>query len=103
MTGEMSWIKPDGTDSNGDLYPTHAALAKRLRCKLRPFDVYCGPYIAHRKGRIFIDSEDGFIGQAVLWPGGIAPAYRTPIVSAPFPLGDIEIAVEKTRAMLRNA
>ena len=40
MTGEMSWIKANGEDSNGDVYETHAYVARALRSKLRPFDVY---------------------------------------------------------------
>ena len=32
MTGEMSWIKPNGEDSNGDVYEVHAQVARAMRC-----------------------------------------------------------------------
>lgn len=46
MTGEMSWIKPDGEDSNGEVWAIHAAVARAIGGELRPFDAYQGPYIA---------------------------------------------------------
>ena len=45
MTGEMSWIDEKGNDSNGDCYELHAKVAEAIGGKLRPFDVYQGPYI----------------------------------------------------------
>jgi len=45
MTGEMHTITPSGIDSNGDEWPAHAELARRLGGTLQPFDVYQGPYI----------------------------------------------------------
>ena len=45
MAGEMAWIKRSGLDSNGDEWGTHAAVARAIGGKLRPFDVYQGPYI----------------------------------------------------------
>ena len=103
MTGEVSWIKPNGDDSNGDRWPVHAAVARALRCRLRPWDAYCGPYIAHKRGKLWISSEDGMSGTACLWPGGTAPAYREPI-TADFPnVYDTEQALDACRAVLREA
>ena len=45
MTGEMHSITQKGLDSNGDSWPTHAAIARAVKGKLKPFDVYQGPYI----------------------------------------------------------
>ena len=45
MTGEMHSITQKGIDSNGDSWPTHAAIARAVKGKLKPFDVYQGPYI----------------------------------------------------------
>jgi len=45
MTGEMHWVNQDGTDSNGDVWKIHAAVAKAVGGRLMPFDVYQGPYI----------------------------------------------------------
>lgn len=101
MTGEMSWIKPDGTDSNGDVYTVHARVARALRCRLRPFDVYIGPYIAHRKGRLWINTEDGFTGTVCLWPDGQAPAYREPISATYAPFDDVDAALAAAREVLR--
>jgi hypothetical protein len=103
MTGEMSWIKADGEAGDGFSYPVHAFVARKLRSKLRPFDTYIGPYIAHKRGRIFISSEDGYVGTVCLWPGGIAPAFREPIVAEYFPLDDAEQALSATRDVLKRA
>jgi len=50
MTGEMYHIDQDGKDSDGNVWETHAAIAKALReegydATLQPFDQYQGPYI----------------------------------------------------------
>ena len=97
MTGEVSWIKANGEDSRGDHYPVHAAVAKALRAPLRPFDVYIGPYIATKKGWLFLDEGEG---QAVLWPGGRAPAYCEPKVAEYFP-GDAADAIRAARSLNR--
>lgn len=103
MTGEMSWIKPNGDDSNGEGWPVHAAVARALRCRLRPFDSYIGPYIDHKCGRLWLSTEDGMMGQAVLWPGGVPPAYCEPIVSEEFfPLQSIPAALRAARAVLKQ-
>lgn len=87
MTGEMARIDSKGRDSNGEEWSTHAYVARKLRRPLRPFDVYIGPYIDCKEGRLFIGPDDfGEMATACLWPDGQAPAYRAPIVSAPFPL-----------------
>jgi hypothetical protein len=104
MTGEVAWIKPNGEDSRGDQYPTHTAVARALRCKLRPFDVYIGPYIAHKRGKLFLSAEnDGFGGVACLWPGGVAPAYCEPITEAFAPYWDEGAALAAARAVLARA
>ena len=103
MTGEMSWIKPNGDDSNGEGWPVHAEVARALRCRLRPFDTYIGPYIQTKRGKLFLSSEDGYTGTACLWPGGIPPAYREPIVRE-FPnVYDAEQALDACRQVLRAA
>ena len=104
MTGEMSWIKANGEDSNGECWPVHAEVARALRCKLKPFDVYAGPYIDHKRGRLWISSEDGKVGQVCLWVNGEAPAYREPIARA-FPLFDDggQAALDCAREVLKAA
>ncbi|MBT9176517.1 MAG: hypothetical protein DDT20_00836 [Firmicutes bacterium] len=103
MTGEMSWIKPNGEDSNGETWGLHATVARALRCRLRPWDVYSGPYIRHRAGKLFINSEDGEVGMVCIWPGGIAPAYCEPITEEYFPFDDVAAALVAARAVLRIA
>lgn len=102
MTGEMSWIKPSGQDSNGETWEIQATVARALRCKLRPFDAYLGPYINHQNGKIFISSDDGEVGTVCLWPNGIAPAYQMPVTAQYFPLYDNDAALAATRDMLRR-
>ena len=102
MTGEMAWINPDGTDSNGEQWDIHANVAKRMRCKLRPFDKYIGPYIDHERGKVFIALEEDGTGSACLWPDGTAPAYREPIVCLFSPWNDIEAAVAAVREICRK-
>ena len=103
MTGEMASIDKHGTDSNGDHWPLHARVARRLRCKLRPFDKYTGPYIAHPAGKIFLSMDTAWEGTACLWPGGIAPAFRKPLVSAPFAWNDRRAATAAARQVLKQA
>ena len=103
MTGEMSWIKPNGEDSNGDVYEVHAKVARALRCRLHPFDVYIGPYIDTLRGHLFISTDDGFLGVVCLWPGGVAPAYRIPIVAEYAPFDSVEEALVAARQVLREA
>ena len=102
MTGEMGWIKPNGDAGNGESYPLHAAVARNLRSPLRPFDTYIGPYIAHKRGKLFISSEDGIVGTVCLWPGGVAPAFREPKVAEFFPLDDVEAATVAARQVCRK-
>jgi hypothetical protein len=45
MTGEMHAIDQRGRDSNGATWPVHAAIARSVKGRLEPFDVYQGPYI----------------------------------------------------------
>jgi hypothetical protein len=50
--------------SGREEYPLHYAVADALGGKVRPFDVYQGPYISiPGEGRIFINTEDGMICQ----------------------------------------
>ena len=102
MTGEMSWIKPNGDAGNGESYPVHAAVARALRCRLRPFDTYIGPYIDHRKGRVWISSEDGAVGTVCVWPGGVAPAYCKPVTVDYFPLDNITECLAAAREALKR-
>lgn len=103
MTGEMSWIKASGEASDGCTYDVHAKVARALRSKLRPFDTYIGPYIAHKHGRLWISSEDGMLGTVCLWPQGIPPAFREPITAEYFPLDDAGAALEAAREVLKIA
>lgn len=103
MTGEMGWIKANGEASDGNSYPVHATVARALRSRLRPFDTYIGPYIAHKRGRLWISSDDGAVGTVCLWPGGIAPAFCEPITADYFPLDDADAALEAARECLRQA
>lgn len=102
MTGEMNWIKPNGDAGDGESYPLHAAIARALRSRLRPFDTYVGPYIDHKRGKIFITSEDGCTGTVCMWPGGVAPAYREPLVSEYFPAEDVDAARAAVSEVLRR-
>lgn len=102
MTGEMSRIDKDGNDSNGESWPTHAYLARKLRGELRPFDVYTGPYIRVPEGCVWLGNDDDGRGPYVcLWPDGIAPAYREPIVVYA-PVGDDLEFLEAARKCLRR-
>jgi hypothetical protein len=104
MTGEMSWIRPYGKDSNGDIYYIQAHVARALRCRLRPFDRYIGPYIAHEKGKLFIScDEEGYLGVVCLWPGGVPPAYCVPIMAEFFPANDATAALAAARSALKEA
>jgi hypothetical protein len=103
VTGEMSWIKPNGEAGDGNTYDGHAEVAKALRCRLQPFDVYQGPYIDTKRGKLFLSSEDGLVGQATIWVNGEAPAYRPPIVEDYFPCCDWIAALEAARRALKRA
>ena len=103
MTGEVAWINANGEDSRGDVYGVHAQVARALRCRLRPFDAYIGPYIAHKRGKLFLSSEDGYSGTACIWPGGVAPAYCKPIVAAFWNVNDPAAALAAARDVLRRA
>jgi len=103
MAGEMSWVKANGDDSNGEGWPVHAAVARALRCRLRPWDVYCGPYIQTKHGKLWLSTDDGITGTACLWPGGVPPAYREPLTTDYFPYDDTNEALAACRAVLREA
>ena len=103
MTGEMSWIKANGDDSNGEGWPVHAAVARALRCRLRPWDKYCGPYINHKRGKLWLSSENGMNGTACLWPDGTPPASREPLTYEFWNVDDVDAALEACRAVLREA
>lgn len=110
MAGEMHSINQDGLDSNGEMWETHAAVAKAVGGKLVPFDVYQGPYILVgedvRVGerpyqlavqsvgvvRLWLQSDDGMSGQV----------YRedTDTLSPPFPLFITEEAVDAAIGLL---
>ena len=103
MTGEMGWIKANGEAADGNSYPVHAAVARALRSRLRPFDTYIGPYIDHKRGKIFITSEDGCTGTVCLWPGGMAPAFKEPVISEYFPADDVDAARVAVSEVLRKS
>jgi hypothetical protein len=103
MTGEMSWIKPNGEAGDGNTYETHAFVARKLRAKLRPFDTYIGPYVDTKYGKLFITSDDGISGAVCLWVGGIAPAYHKPITGEYFPFDMPEAALDCARMVLKTA
>ena len=96
MTGEMAWINQDGLDANGDVWSTHAAIAKAVGGTLQPFDAYQGPYIA--VGADVTAGEPPYalavrgLGVCRLWlcsdEDGIGYVYRedTDTRSEPFPL-----------------
>ena len=64
MTGEMHSINQKGIDSNGDSWPTHAAIARAVKGNLKPFDVYQGPYI--------VVGQDQWVGK---------PPYHLPVLN----------------------
>lgn len=105
MTGEMAWITQDGRDSNGDNYPTQAAIAAALGCDLRPFDVYIGPYVHHAAGKLFVGCDDDGAGAwfVCLWPGGVAPAFREPVVVHFGAYDDAEEAIAAAREAINRA
>lgn len=92
MTGEMSWIRQDGEDSNGDSWEVHAAIARELGGTLRPFDVYQGPFIALPHAALWVTSDDGAFGRVF--------NERTEALSEPFALSDIEWAVDSARSVV---
>jgi hypothetical protein len=100
MTGEMREIDGDGCDTNGEEWPTHAYVARRLRAPLRAFDVYCGPYIETDEGWLFLQSDDGDVLTAVLWAGGVPPAHRAPITAQCGGIGDHAAALRAARAVI---
>ena len=51
---------------------------------------------------MFLDYTDAGYAQSVLWCGGIAPAFREPMISEPFFPDDEQGAIEQTRAMLKQ-
>ena len=59
-TGEMS-----REDVTRETYPAHFAIADALEGTVEPFDVYQGPYIDTKYGRLFIATEEG--GLATVW------------------------------------
>lgn len=95
MTGEMT--QADLAD-----WPLHKKVARALRSRLRPFDQYVGPYIAHKKGRVWISSDDGFAGEVCVWPHGLPPAQCEPIVEGYAPLSDAAEALAAARRALRR-
>ena len=110
MTGEMMTIDQEGLDSNGEDWPTHAAVAKAVGGTLRPFDTYQGPYIVVGDDitvgtapyklavqgmgvkRLWLCTDDGMSGQV----------YRedTDTLSESFPLEIEECAVDAALSLL---
>jgi len=90
MTGEMAWIKPDGTDSNGDCWPIHASIARQLKGELRPFDVYQGPYIKVGRAKLWVCGFDDAFGYTFT-------IYRedTDTVSKPLYVGYTQFSINR--------
>lgn len=103
MTGEMSWVKPNGEAADGNTYAVHAVVARALRCRLRPFDAYIGPYVQTKRGKLFISTEDGAGGTVCLWPDGQPPSMREPITADYFPFDDSVAALAAARDVLKRA
>ena len=111
MTGEMRHINQKGEDSNGEYWGVHAAIARAVKGRLEPFDVYQGPYIVAgpdlRVGtapyqlavqhlgikRLWLVTDDGFLGQV----------YRedTDTFSEPFICYDTRAACRAARQLLK--
>ena len=110
MTGEMYSINAKGEDSNGDVWRTHAVVARAVKGTLKPFDVYQGPYIVVgqdiRAGcapyampvrglgviRLWLNTEDGVIG--TIW------REDTETESDPFWCEDTRAACREARKIL---
>ena len=115
MTGEMLFITQDGTDQDGDVWHIHAEVAKAVGGKLKPFDKYQGPYISIgpdlrvgnnpyaipvrlRGGggfvRLWLTTDDDYFGRV----------YRedTDTLSEPFPMEDMEMAIEAAKSLLER-
>lgn len=110
MTGEMSWIHQNGEDSNGEIWGTHAAIARAVKGHLEPFDAYQGPYIVIgsdiRVGaapyampiahlgivRLWLGSDDGYWG--TIW------REDTDTLSEPFPCMNTRAACRAARKLL---
>jgi hypothetical protein len=103
MTGEMSWIKSDGTDANGEQWKVHAAVAKAVRGSLRPFDAYQGPYIRIKRGQLWISSDDGFTGTVTLLRGGPVAWGGTAESIEYGPYQCIDAAIDAARVLMRQA
>lgn len=72
MTGEMS------NPVNSREWPMQDAIRKATGGQLRAFDVYLGPYVKVKEGKLFYSEEEG-AGLVVLWPKGIPPAFAEPL------------------------
>lgn len=102
MTGEMAWIKPNGFDSNGDEWPHHAELARRLGGTLCAFDKYQGPYIDFgslldtpphsARPRLWFEIDDNEL--LTIW------REDTDIASNPVPFNDDDQIEAAARALL---
>lgn len=92
----MSRINPrTGEDSNGESWPVHLAVARSTRGKLRPFDMYQGPYILiPGKGSLWLSSDDGFTG--TVFHDGIRRAVDY------WPLNNTRRACRAARMLLRG-
>jgi len=110
MAGEMSWIKQDGTDSDGNVWETHAAIAKAVGGYLRPFDQYQGPYITVGGDVVVGIPPYGVpaqhLGVVRLWlcndEDGLCYIYREDIDKSSFAFfcGNTDAAIAEARALL---
>ena len=112
MTGEMYAIDQDGKDSDGNYWPIHAAIARSVKGKLCPFDVYQGPYITVRNdirvGQRPYQVAPLHLGAVRLWissdDGAVCTVYRedTETESAPFWYTDTRSACREARKLLTS-
>ena len=98
MTGEMSWIDDKGNDSNGETWDLHAKVAKAVKGKLKPFDVYQGPYIYVKNTRLWIGPAKDEIE-------GLLSVYneQTEVESLPFAWNDTKSAIEAAKNLLTRS
>ena len=115
MAGEMYFINQDGTDSDGEIWQTHADIAKAINGRLEPFDKYQGPYIVVgkdlRMGATPYSVPVRHLGIVRLWlvpaedqPDDFTQIYRedTNKLSEPFLWCDSSMAISEAKRLLKS-
>ncbi len=90
--GEMGEISPEGEDDAGNVWSTHAAIARALGGELHPFDQYQGPYINVKGYTLWLTTEDGVTGRVY---NETAKMY-----SDPFNIEDLASATEAAQQVI---